>query len=81
MKNTPILKPQELMKFLETIGFKKVRQKGSHVRFRCEDGRVTTVPFHKGKDIPKGLLRKIVYEDLGLTMEEFIEMYRQFVSK
>ncbi len=30
------------------------------------DGRVTTVPVHKNQDLPKGLLRKIIQEDLEL---------------
>ena len=75
MKKIPVLKSEELMRFLEAIGFKKVRQKGSHIRFKHEDGKATTVPFHKGKEIPRGLLRKIVREDLGLSLEEFIKMY------
>ena len=34
-------------------------------------GRVTTVPVHKSKDLPKGLMRKIIREDLKLSLEEF----------
>jgi predicted RNA binding protein YcfA (HicA-like mRNA interferase family) len=73
MSKLPILKGEELLKILESMGFKKVRQKGSHVRLKHDDGRVTTVPIHKGRDIPKGLLRKIIREDLGLTLEEFLK--------
>jgi len=64
---------EELIKVLEKMGFEKVRQKGSHVRLKHPDGRVTTVPIHKGRDIPKGLLRKIIREDLGLTVDEFLK--------
>ena len=71
MSKLPNLNGEELIKVLENIGFEKVRQKGSHVRLRHADGRVTTVPVHKGRNIPKGLLRKIIREDLGLTLEEF----------
>ena len=74
MSKLPTLKGKELVKILEGIGFKKVRQKGSHVRLKHSDGRVTTVPIHKGRIIPKGLLRKIIREDLGLTLEEFLEL-------
>ncbi len=31
-------------------------------------GRVTTIPVHKNDDIPKGLLRKIIREDLEITL-------------
>ncbi len=74
MSKLPNLDSEELIKVLEDIGFEKVRQKGSHVRLRHADGRVTTVPIHKGCIIPKGLLRKIIREDLGLTLEEFLEL-------
>ena len=73
MSKLPVLKREELIKILESMGFEKVRQKGSHVRLRHPDGRVTTVPIHKGHDIPKGLLRKIIREDLGLTIAEFLK--------
>jgi len=36
-----------------------------------EDGRATTVPFHKGGDISPTLLRKIA-SDIDLTIEEFL---------
>ena len=73
MNKLPVLTGEELIKILERMGFKKVRQKGSHVRLKHPDGRVTTVPVHKGRDIPKGLLRKIIREDLGLTVDEFLK--------
>jgi predicted RNA binding protein YcfA (HicA-like mRNA interferase family) len=52
------------------LGFEHVRSKGSHHRFAHPDGRRTTVPIHAGRDLPRGLLRKIVVEDLGIEMEE-----------
>lgn len=37
-----------------------VRQQGSHVRVECEAGRCrTTVPVHRGQDLPAGTLRAI----------------------
>ena len=71
MGNVPVLKPQEVIKILRALGFEEVRQRGSHKQFRHGDGRVTTVPFHKGRDIAPTLLRKIV-RDIGLTVEEFL---------
>lgn len=44
-----------------------MRQKGSYKQFRHEDGRGTTVPFHKGRDISPRLLRQIA-SDIGLTV-------------
>jgi len=71
----PVIKGNELVRFLESIGFVISRTKGSHVRMHSKDGRVTTVPIHKGKDIPKGLLRKIINEDLKMEMDAFSESY------
>ncbi|MFN6570118.1 type II toxin-antitoxin system HicA family toxin [Dendronalium sp. ChiSLP03b] len=72
MSNIPVLKPQEVVRILESLGFVEVRQKGSHKQFRHEDGRGTTVPFHKGRDISPKLLRQIA-SDVGLTVEEMLE--------
>lgn len=72
MSNVPVLKPQEVIRILENFGFMEVRQKGSHKQFRHEDGRGTTVPFHKGCDISPRLLRQIA-SDIELTVEESLE--------
>ena len=53
------------------MGFVVVRIRGSHYRIKHEDGRVTTVPVHKNEDLPKGLMQKIIKEDLQMTNEEF----------
>jgi predicted RNA binding protein YcfA (HicA-like mRNA interferase family) len=72
MSNIPVLKPQEIVRILENLEFVEVRQKGSHKQFRHEDGRATTVPFHKGRDISPRLLRQIAI-DIGLTVEDLLE--------
>ncbi|MFM9266506.1 type II toxin-antitoxin system HicA family toxin [Tychonema sp. BBK16] len=72
MSNIPVLKPQEVVRILENLGFVEVRQKGSHKQFRHEDGRGTTVPFHKGRDTSPRLLR-LIASDIELTVEEFLE--------
>lgn len=56
------------------MGFDEVRSRGSHHRFSHPDGRKTTVPVHQGRDLPVGLLRKIVTIDLQLEMEEFVRI-------
>jgi predicted RNA binding protein YcfA (HicA-like mRNA interferase family) len=78
MSKLPVIKGIELVKLLESLGFRITRTKGSHVRLRAEDGRVTTVPVHGNNDIPKGLLRKIIREDLEISLEEFLELYSEY---
>lgn len=63
-------KPEEVMRVLERLGFLRVRQSGSHAVFRHPDGRWTTAPVHPGRDVAKGVLRKIL-RDAGVTQEEF----------
>jgi len=41
--------------------------------YRHPDGRWTTVPIHRGRDVGKGLIHKIL-NDIKLTLEEFEEM-------
>lgn len=68
----PVLTPREVINILEKIGFYEARQSGSHKQFRHPDGRCTTVPFHKGRDISPILLKKITH-DIGLTVDQFLE--------
>jgi len=72
MGKYPILKPQEVATILERLGFVEVRQRGSHRQYRHRDGRCTTVPFHKGRDISPFLLQQIA-KDIGLTVEELLK--------
>ena len=72
MGNVPVLKPREVIRLLEKLGFSQVRQRGSHRQFKHPDGRMTTVPDHKGRDISPFLLRKIS-EDIKVTLDDFLK--------
>lgn len=66
----PILKPRQIIRALERIGFRLLRKsKGSHWQFEHPDGRRTTLPVHRGQDIGPGLLRKIL-RDIELDSDE-----------
>jgi predicted RNA binding protein YcfA (HicA-like mRNA interferase family) len=71
MKLKP-LPSKKVILILEKLGFKKIRQRGSHVFFRHADGRTTIVPIHKGEDIGRGLLQEII-KDTKLTKEIFLK--------
>ncbi len=66
-------KPNEVKRVLEKLGFTCIRQSGSHMIFHHSDGRWTTVPIHKGRDLGKGILRKIL-RDAKITVAEFEEL-------
>ena len=66
----PILKPSELVRALERMGFRLAREsKSGHRRYVHPDGRRTTIPMHKGHDIGPGLLRKIL-RDIEVEPDE-----------
>ena len=65
-----------LIKILVLKGYTMVRQSGSHVQFKNEKGVLITVPVHAGREIGRGLLRKII-RDMELTRDEFIGLLRQ----
>lgn len=70
----PKLKPikaEKLIKIVKKMGFEERRQKGSHKSFYHPNGRVLTIPFHKGREIPKGLLNNIIKHDLKISRKEF----------
>ena len=71
MPKLPVLKPREVCRILEGLGFVVVRQRGSHMQYRHPDGRGTTVPNHAGRDLSPNLLRQII-KDIGMTGDEFV---------
>ena len=60
---------------LRRLGFARVRQKGSHVFYRHGDGRTTTVPHHKGRDLAVPLVRAIL-ADIQLSPAEFLHLLK-----
>jgi len=68
----PIISGKDVIKIFEKIGYKVVRQKGSHVRLRDDKNEFhnpVTIPNHKVLKI--GLLRKLI-KDANLSVEEFL---------
>ena len=66
------VRAREVIRFLESLGFRQARQRGSHKFFRHRDGRTATVPDHKGEDLGRGILAKIL-RDAGTKPAEFLE--------
>ncbi len=71
----PSLKPRQVLRALKRCGFVETRQKGSHlILFNSQTGNRVTLPMHKGKDIKKPLLRKIIELEAQITIEEFLNL-------
>ena len=72
------LPAKKVIRVLEKIGFKQIRQKGSHLFMRHPDGRTTLITVHPGEDIGKGLIRKII-SDAKLTRDEWFELIERIL--
>ena len=62
----PVLKPEQVIKGLEGNGFRFVKQRGSHRKYK-KDGRTVIVPMHY--EVAKGTLTSIL-EQSGLTLDQ-----------
>jgi len=60
----------EMQRVAQKLGFRKLRQTGSHERWNHPDGRAVTIPLHGGREIGPPLFFKILRQ-LGITVEEF----------
>jgi predicted RNA binding protein YcfA (HicA-like mRNA interferase family) len=60
-------------KLLLKLGFEAVRQRGSHVLYRHPDGRTTTVPHHKGRDLARPLIREILRE-IDVSPDHYVDL-------
>ncbi|MBO8129678.1 MAG: type II toxin-antitoxin system HicA family toxin [Peptococcaceae bacterium] len=77
MTKLAIISPSDMIRILTHLGFREQRQHGSHIYFRHPDGRTTVIPYHKGEDLGRGLIRKIL-RDIGISPDEY-EQLRQRV--
>jgi predicted RNA binding protein YcfA (HicA-like mRNA interferase family) len=71
----PALRGAAVVYALEKAGFVVVRIKGSHhiMEHGDDPARRTVVPVHAGRDVKRGLLRKII-DDAGLSVDEFSDL-------
>ena len=70
MHKLPIISGMTAIKIFEKMGFKKVRQRGSHVVLR-KDNKGCVIPLHKELAIGtlKGILRQA-----GVSVEDFLKL-------
>lgn len=72
----PLMKARDITKAVEKAGFEFKRQKGSHMFFEHPDGRTTVIPNHPTEHMDRGLLNKIIKQDLQMTREEFLKFVK-----
>jgi predicted RNA binding protein YcfA (HicA-like mRNA interferase family) len=68
----PSMKARRLLAVLERqpLGYRVVRQAGSHRRLESSDYPALTFAFHDKATVPAGLVRKILIRDVGLVEEQ-----------
>lgn len=64
------LPARKVIQKLESVGFVKTHQRGSHLYLKKEEN-IVTVSIHGKKDIPIGTLHNIVVNQAKLSVEEF----------
>lgn len=68
----PQIKPKDLLRALEKLGFVIRRQTGSHIILRHSETKcITCIPLH-AKDIKRGLLFGIL-KQAGISKEELMK--------
>ena len=73
MSKLSVVDAKTLEKILLKLGFKIVRQKGSHRFYRHDDGRYTTIPHHGGDDLGRPLIREIL-KQVDISNEEYLQI-------
>ena len=68
------LSPKQLIKIIEKLDYRFLRQKGSHATYVNARGRIVVIPIHAGEKIDRGLLLRIIKKQLRLTRQEFEEL-------
>jgi len=67
---------REMCKILEIVGFQKIHQVGSHVRYAHPDGRKTVVPVHGNEELGTGLIKEILKQS-RISRETYEELRKK----
>jgi predicted RNA binding protein YcfA (HicA-like mRNA interferase family) len=70
------MRARELLAVLqrEPLGYRVVRQRGSHRRLKAPGRPPLTFAFHDRATVAPGLVRKILCRDVGLGEAEALEL-------
>jgi len=74
----PDLNSKQLVKIAEKVGFTLIRETGSShaIYMRESDKRRTTIPIHGKKSLKRKTIKSIC-NDLGITLDELIELVKK----
>lgn len=70
MPTLPTLSGRELVRIFESLGWKVVRQRGSHI-ILVKDNHTATLSVPDHKEVAKGTLRSLI-RAAGITVDQFL---------
>ncbi len=76
MSIIPILTPARMLALLLKVGFRVIRQKGSHIRLAHPmTGRATTIAMH-AKDLSRDIIMRII-KQAGISVKDFLTLLKK----
>ncbi len=71
MPSVPVLKPREVVKAFEKLGWEVARKRGSHI-ILTRKGHIATLSIPNHPEVARGTLRRLIAR-ADITVNEFIE--------
>lgn len=71
MPPVPILKPREVVKTFERLGWEVARRRGSHI-ILTRTGHIATLSVPDHAEVARGTLRSLIARE-GITVDEFLK--------
>ena len=75
MPTVPILRPREVVRTFEKIGWEIARQRSSHI-ILTKEGHIATLSVPNHPRVARGTLRSLIAR-AEITVEEFLEALRK----
>jgi predicted RNA binding protein YcfA (HicA-like mRNA interferase family) len=71
MSIVPILRPWQVVRTFEKLGWEVARQRGSHI-ILTKEGHIATLSVPNHPEVSRGTLRSLIAR-AGIAVEEFLE--------
>ena len=75
MPQVPLLRPRDVVKTFERLGWEVARQRGSHI-IMTKEGHIATLSVPNHPEVARGTLRGLIAK-AGITVEEFLEALKK----
>ena len=75
MAIVPVLKPKEVVKVFEKLGWEVARQRGSHI-ILTKPGSIASLSVPNHREVARGTLRSLISK-ADTTIDEFIKLLNE----